>query len=716
LEEVLSVKKFNKILAATVVLSTVLTPATYAATDSTVASTDTSTKATDSATADQATTETSATTTGQTAANTSTAATGQAASDTTATTSEQASAGNGASSTDSQTTSDTASSDSSSTFVGITTSSTFKDIDQASAWARDLIVTAQKLGLMAGDKAGTFRPRDTVTRQEVAAILVNTLKLKTPDVTQSSFSDVTASDWGMKQIEAVAKAGLMVGDKGGTFRPHDPVTREEMATILVHAAGGTAGKGDNLKIADKDDVSDWAKGYVQAAMEMGLMAGDGTNFHPKDHAERQEVAAMLLNFLKVKSAESDNFTPALSAVNHAADAASMRTALEENAEALGIDVSSGSAYGKLKVDRKPTVALDVYENRPEGGFQTVDDVKTLFDRVVKTRTVIEQALDSVNSAISTEEIAAMNRSFLTDVIADLEDAQKTPNFVYESGNKISDTLATLKDLVTKYDALTDKEKQAANAAIQGKSFTSYNALIQAFAKAVNKEQAALDAVNSATDATAMKSALEANAAALGIDVSETSAYGKLLADVSANGGDGTQWSVAADVYANKPEGGYTNVADVKAVFDSAVQLKTAEAAALVKVQGAKSADDLADLKYINDVKTALEAASQTSGYTLTSARNIHDILTEMNTDLSQYSALSDEAKQAVNAALAGHTFATYNELLQAFEQAMNANAVNSTSTEGTQDTASQAASTESTSGTQTTDTQTTTEQTSPSTN
>jgi hypothetical protein len=308
-----------------------------------------------------------------------------------------------------------------------TSSSTFTDIDKASSWAHDLIVTAKKLGLMAGDKSGAFRPLDTITRQEVAAILVNTLKLDTPDVAKSSFSDVASGNWGMKQIEAVAKAGLMVGDKAGTFRPDDPVTREEMATILVHAAKGTEGKGDNLKIADKDDVSDWAKGYVQAAMEMGLMAGDGTNFHPKNHAQRQEVAAMLLNFLKVTSTDSDTFAPALSAVNHAADASSMRTALEENADALGIDVSANSDYGKLKVDRKPAVALDVYENRPAGGFKDVKDVKTLFDRVVKTRTVIEQALDSVNSAISVEEIAAMNRSFITDVIADLEDAQKTPS-------------------------------------------------------------------------------------------------------------------------------------------------------------------------------------------------------------------------------------------------------------------------------------------------
>ncbi|GIM45655.1 hypothetical protein DNHGIG_12040 [Collibacillus ludicampi] len=50
---------------------------------------------------------------------------------------------------------------------------------------------------------------------------------------------------------------------------------------------------------------------------------------------------MLLNFLKLTST-----------VNNAADANSMRSALEENADALGIDVSETSDYGKLKVDLK----------------------------------------------------------------------------------------------------------------------------------------------------------------------------------------------------------------------------------------------------------------------------------------------------------------------------------------------------------------------------
>ena len=46
------------------------------------------------------------------------------------------------------------------------------------------------------------------------------------------FKDVRPDDWAAKSIDRVAKAGRMVGDPGGMFRPDDPITRREMASIL----------------------------------------------------------------------------------------------------------------------------------------------------------------------------------------------------------------------------------------------------------------------------------------------------------------------------------------------------------------------------------------------------------------------------------------------------------------------------------------------------
>jgi hypothetical protein len=172
----------------------------------------------------------------------------------------------------------------------------FKDLNQAASWAQGGILEAQSRGLLKGDEKGNFRPTALVTRQEVASILVNILKLQEPDVQASSYTDVPANAWGLKAIEAVKNAGIMRGDGNGKFRPNAPVTREELASVLVSAVkADTTGKGGNLTVADAAKISSWAKPAVEVAMEKGLLRGDGTNFNPKQNAPRQEVAIMAVN-------------------------------------------------------------------------------------------------------------------------------------------------------------------------------------------------------------------------------------------------------------------------------------------------------------------------------------------------------------------------------------------------------------------------------------
>lgn len=176
------------------------------------------------------------------------------------------------------------------------TGSAFKDLNQAASWAQGGIMEAKNRNLMKGDNNGNFRPKALVTRQEVASILVNILKLQEPNVQVSSYTDVPPNAWGMRAIEAVKNAGIMRGDGNGKFRPNAPVTREELAVVLVSAVkADTIGKGGSLGVADAGKISAWAKPAVQVAMEKGLLRGDGKNFNPKQNAPRQEVAIMAVN-------------------------------------------------------------------------------------------------------------------------------------------------------------------------------------------------------------------------------------------------------------------------------------------------------------------------------------------------------------------------------------------------------------------------------------
>lgn len=86
----------------------------------------------------------------------------------------------------------------------------------------------------------------------------------------------------------------MLGDVGGKFRPNDRVTREELAVILVRALKAqSAASAGVLAVADQKQISGWARGSVQSALERDLMRAEG-EFRPRQALERQEIAEILL--------------------------------------------------------------------------------------------------------------------------------------------------------------------------------------------------------------------------------------------------------------------------------------------------------------------------------------------------------------------------------------------------------------------------------------
>lgn len=128
----------------------------------------------------------------------------------------------------------------------------------------------KEAGIFEGYSDGTAGLDKEMTRAEYAAVLVRMLGLK-KDSSNVSYTDVS-DHWGQTDgyIEAVTKAKIMEGPADGIFDPDGKVTKEQLATIMVRAL--------NLEVdADAEvegTVSDWAKGYVAAAVKAGLIAND----------------------------------------------------------------------------------------------------------------------------------------------------------------------------------------------------------------------------------------------------------------------------------------------------------------------------------------------------------------------------------------------------------------------------------------------------------
>ncbi|MDF9407889.1 S-layer homology domain-containing protein [Pelotomaculum isophthalicicum JI] len=104
--------------------------------------------------------------------------------------------------------------------------------DIAGHWAKDNINKLVALGAISGYPDGTFKPDNQITRAEFATVLVKAFKLQ--QQSGKVFGD-TAGHWAKDYVATAAANGVVNGYDATTFGPDDPVTREQIAAMIVRA-------------------------------------------------------------------------------------------------------------------------------------------------------------------------------------------------------------------------------------------------------------------------------------------------------------------------------------------------------------------------------------------------------------------------------------------------------------------------------------------------
>ena len=173
-------------------------------------------------------------------------------------------------------------------------------------WAYDGIqycVTHKLMGSTGGDK---FSPSMTTTRAQIVQILYN-LEGE-PKVSGSMpFTDV-AGHWAQDAILWAYQTGVVSGTSDTTFAPDLPVTREQIAVILMGYVDKilklqhTWTPADLSTFPDAGSVSGWAKDALADAVALGLISGASnggqTYLNPQGSATREQVATILMEFCK----------------------------------------------------------------------------------------------------------------------------------------------------------------------------------------------------------------------------------------------------------------------------------------------------------------------------------------------------------------------------------------------------------------------------------
>ncbi|MCS7460264.1 S-layer homology domain-containing protein [Paenibacillus doosanensis] len=177
--------------------------------------------------------------------------------------------------------------------------------DSQGHWAQSYIdLLANKL-VIDGVTDTSFEPERNITRAEFAALVVRALGLDQL-AGGSSFTDVSSGDWFSSVVATAVNAKIIDGYEDHTFRPNQPITREELSAMVVRALAYAGAKPDVsadrqaellAKFSDSNQIV-WAQQELAAAIEAGIVDGmTDTTIAPSKQATRAQSAAMLKRLL-----------------------------------------------------------------------------------------------------------------------------------------------------------------------------------------------------------------------------------------------------------------------------------------------------------------------------------------------------------------------------------------------------------------------------------
>ena len=178
--------------------------------------------------------------------------------------------------------------------------------DVSHSWADDGIQYCVTHQLMSGIGNNLFGPKLTTTRAQIVQILYN-LEGEPKVSGTTPFTDLT-QDWYQDAVLWAYQTGVVAGTSSTTFEPDRPVTREQIAVILMEymtrvlKLERTWTPADLSIFPDADSVSDWAKDAMADAVALGLISGASnggqTYLEPQGSATREQVATILMEFCK----------------------------------------------------------------------------------------------------------------------------------------------------------------------------------------------------------------------------------------------------------------------------------------------------------------------------------------------------------------------------------------------------------------------------------
>lgn len=174
----------------------------------------------------------------------------------------------------------------------------FKDVP-ANYWAKSYIEALASQNIIAGFPDGSFKPNEPVTRAQFATIITKAL---TPPTKRAAikFKDVASNFWAYAAIQSAYQSQFVSGYPDGTFKPQQQIPRVQALVALANGLGLTANNQSVLSFyTDAAQIPNYAIAPVAAATARQLVINYPTakQLNPNRQATRAEVAAFVYQAL-----------------------------------------------------------------------------------------------------------------------------------------------------------------------------------------------------------------------------------------------------------------------------------------------------------------------------------------------------------------------------------------------------------------------------------
>ena len=177
--------------------------------------------------------------------------------------------------------------------------SSFSDItDPATAVNADIL---RLMGVVSGTGGNLFDPGGVLSRAQFCTMVINFMQQEDQvplHNTRTIFSDVAASHWARGYVNLAAsltqkdgerEVPLVSGVGDGQFKPDDPITQAQAATILIRVLGYTGTQSGSV----------WPQSYMNLAGSIGLLNGLSGGY--MDPLTRAQAAQLFVNALSCKT-------------------------------------------------------------------------------------------------------------------------------------------------------------------------------------------------------------------------------------------------------------------------------------------------------------------------------------------------------------------------------------------------------------------------------